>query len=79
MAPFDLSEPRSLAEAVELLQAREGTVRPLAGGTALMLMMKAGVLRPTRLVNLRRLGFDHLEVDARGSLLARAGAVAGRA
>ncbi|HSU63424.1 MAG TPA: xanthine dehydrogenase family protein subunit M [Burkholderiales bacterium] len=68
MTPFELTEPRSLAEAVELLQAREGTVRPLAGGTALMLMMKAGVLRPTRLVNLRRLGFDHLEVDARGSL-----------
>ena len=40
----------------------------MAGGTALMLMMKAGVLRPSRLVNLRRLGFDQLEVDARGAL-----------
>jgi len=26
----------------------------MSGGTALMLMMKAGVLRPKRLVNLRR-------------------------
>jgi carbon-monoxide dehydrogenase medium subunit len=72
MAPFDLTEPRSLAEALTLLQARDGTVRPLAGGTALMLMMKAGVLRPTRLVNLRRLGLAQLEVDARGALQAGA-------
>ena len=68
MSPFEFVEPRSLAEAIALLQAREGTVRPMAGGTALMLMMKAGVLRPTRLVNLRRLGLDELQVDARGAL-----------
>ena len=51
MAPFELAEPRSLSEACSLLQD-EGA-RPLSGGTALMLMMKAGVLRPTRLVSLR--------------------------
>src|SRR5437868_15065479 len=34
----------------------------MGGGTALMLMMKAGVLRPTRLVSLRRLSLDRLEV-----------------
>jgi len=34
----------------------------MSGGTALMLMMKAGVLRPARLVSLRRLGLDRLEV-----------------
>ena len=33
-----------------------------------MLMMKAGVLRPSRIVNLRRLGLDTLEVDSRGAL-----------
>ena len=68
MAPFELAEPRSLREAIALLDTGEGTVRPMAGGTALMLMMKAGVLRPTRLVNLRRLGLETLEVDARGAL-----------
>jgi aerobic carbon-monoxide dehydrogenase medium subunit len=68
LAPFELAEPRSLSEAIVLLQDREGTVRPMAGGTALMLMMKAGVLRPTRLVNLRRLGLAQLEVDSRGAL-----------
>src|SRR5690348_1491208 len=60
MAPFELAEPRSLPEAFSLLQD-EGA-RPLSGGTALMLMMKAGVLRPTRLVSLRRLGLSRMEV-----------------
>ena len=40
----------------------------MSGGTALMLMMKAGVLRPSRLVNLRRLGLDQFEVDSRDAL-----------
>jgi carbon-monoxide dehydrogenase medium subunit len=51
MAPFELAEPRSLSEAISLLQ--DDGARPMSGGTALMLMMKAGVLRPTRLVSLR--------------------------
>ena len=51
MAPFELAEPRSLPEAFSLLQ--DDGARPMSGGTALMLMMKAGVLRPTRLVSLR--------------------------
>jgi aerobic carbon-monoxide dehydrogenase medium subunit len=59
MAPFELAEPDSLSEAISLLDG-EG-VRPLSGGTALMLMMKAGVLRPRRLVSLRRLGLDRIE------------------
>jgi aerobic carbon-monoxide dehydrogenase medium subunit len=74
LAPFELAEPRSLREALALLaDDGEGTVRPMGGGTALMLMMKAGVLRPSRLVNLRRLGLDGIERAADGSL--RAGAM----
>src|SRR5689334_18535523 len=61
MAPFELAEPRSLAEAFPLLED-EGA-RPMSGGTALMLMMKAGVLRPTRLVSLRRLSLGGIRVD----------------
>ena len=53
MTPFDLVEPQSLSEAAALLDTGEPSVRPMAGGTALMLMMKMGVLRPTRLVSLR--------------------------
>ena len=55
MTPFELVEPASLDEAIALLDAEDPTVRPIAGGTALMLMMKAGVFRPTRLVSLRKL------------------------
>jgi len=59
MAPFDLAQPRTLQEAFALLEA-EGA-RPFSGGTALMLMMKAGVLRPQRLVSLRNLGLEKIE------------------
>lgn len=64
MAPFELAQPQSLPEAIALLDAED--TRPLSGGTALMLMMKAGVLRPRRLVSLRKLGLDRIE--ANGSL-----------
>jgi aerobic carbon-monoxide dehydrogenase medium subunit len=53
MIPFDLAEPATLPEAIALLDPDDAAVRPIAGGTALMLMMKAGVFRPARLVSLR--------------------------
>jgi carbon-monoxide dehydrogenase medium subunit len=66
MIPFDLQEPRSLAEALELLETDDPAVRPFGGGTALMLMMKAGVFRPARLVSLKRLAPDHSRVASIG-------------
>lgn len=62
MSPFELAAPSSIAEAIALLE-QEGA-RPLSGGTALMLMMKAGVLRPPRLVSLRNLGLAKIEAGA---------------
>jgi aerobic carbon-monoxide dehydrogenase medium subunit len=59
MSPFELAEPGSLSQALSLLDG-EG-VWPLSGGTALMLMMKAGVLRPTRLVSLGKLNLRAIE------------------
>jgi aerobic carbon-monoxide dehydrogenase medium subunit len=53
MIPFELEEPATLAQAIRLLDPDDASVRPIAGGTALMLMMKAGVFRPARLVSLR--------------------------
>jgi carbon-monoxide dehydrogenase medium subunit len=55
MTPFELAEPSTIEEALRLLDPDDSTVRPLGGGTALMLMMKAGVFRPTRLVSLRKI------------------------
>jgi len=61
MSPFELAEPATLAEAIELLGMENA--RPLSGGTALMLMMKAGVLRPARLVGLRKLKLGEIRAD----------------
>ncbi len=59
MTPFELVEPTSLSEAIALLDPEDPSVRPIAGGTALMLLMKAGVFRPRRLVSLRKLAPLH--------------------
>ncbi len=64
MTPFELLEPTSLREAIELLDPDDAAVRPIAGGTALVLMMKAGVFRPTRLVSLRKLGNELCRIAA---------------
>jgi len=56
MSPFALEEPASVAEALAMLDQDDPGVRAIAGGTALMLMMKSGLYRPRRLVSLRRLG-----------------------
>lgn len=56
MSSFVLEEPASFAEALQLLDPDDPDVRAIAGGTALMLMMKSGLYRPKRLVSLRRLG-----------------------
>lgn len=55
MIPFELAEPKSMAEAIKLLDPDDAMVRPFAGGTALMLMMKAGVFHPARLVSLGKI------------------------
>jgi carbon-monoxide dehydrogenase medium subunit len=76
MIPFDLAEPRTLREALALLDPGDETVRPVSGGTAVMLMMKAGVLRPRRLVSLRAIdgGLAAIGLEANGEL--RIGAMA---
>ena len=43
-------------------------MRPISGGTALMLMMKAGVLRPSRLVSLGKLGLAGIQTGPAGEL-----------
>jgi carbon-monoxide dehydrogenase medium subunit len=69
MIPFEIAEPRSLRAAVSLLDPADVSIRPIAGGTALMQMMKVGVFEPTRLISLRSVEprYSALEVDADGS------------
>jgi carbon-monoxide dehydrogenase medium subunit len=64
MIPFDLAEPTSLAAAVKLLNPDDPTIRPIAGGTALMLMMKAGVFNPETLVSLRKIESKYSSISA---------------
>jgi carbon-monoxide dehydrogenase medium subunit len=64
MSPFELAEPRSLKAALKLLDANDPSVRVFGGGTALMLMMKAGVFQPTRLVSLRGIEKRYAKVTA---------------
>jgi len=76
MIPFEMAEPASLQEALAMLDPQEPAIRPVSGGTALMLMMKAGVFRPTRLVSLHRLAPEHARVAMNGSGEFRIGALA---
>lgn len=55
MKRFELLEPATLEEAVSLLDPEDPGIRAIGGNTALMLMMKARLFQPTRLVSLRRL------------------------
>jgi carbon-monoxide dehydrogenase medium subunit len=69
MTPFELAEPATLKEAIALLDPDDPTVRPIAGGTALMLMMKASVFRPEKLVSLRNVkGLTAIEPMPDGGL-----------
>jgi carbon-monoxide dehydrogenase medium subunit len=67
---FELREPRTLDEAVGLLDPDDAGVRAIAGGTALSLMLQSHIFRPTRLVSLRRLdgALRGIHVEADGSL-----------
>lgn len=75
MTPFEIAEPRTLREAVSLLDADDPTIRPLGGGTALMLMMKAGVFEPAKLVSLRSVESRYSEIKAEADGNIRIGAL----
>src|ERR1700688_4311707 len=68
-------EPKSLKEAMSLLDPEKPTIRAVSGGTALMLMMKAGVFQPTRLICLHGIEPEHSRITVAGNAL-RIGAMA---
>jgi aerobic carbon-monoxide dehydrogenase medium subunit len=55
MKPFDYYAPSILAEAMDILSTHNGTARVIAGGTDLLLKMKAGQLAPQVIVNIKRI------------------------
>jgi CO/xanthine dehydrogenase FAD-binding subunit len=52
---FAYHEPRSLAEAVSLLQAHGSSAKVLAGGTDLLVLMKLGKVQPQHLVYISKI------------------------
>jgi CO/xanthine dehydrogenase FAD-binding subunit len=53
---YDLVAPASLSEALQLLSAAPGALRPFAGGTDLMVLLEAGKLPESKYLGLWRLG-----------------------
>jgi carbon-monoxide dehydrogenase medium subunit len=64
---FRYAAPESVAEAVALLAASDGTAKPLAGGQSLLPMMAFRLAAPTLLVDLRKLKeLQKLTIDESG-------------
>lgn len=76
MTPFDLAEPETLKEAVALLSDGDPDTRPVAGGTATILMMKTGLFRPAKLVSLRGIEPEHHRIETTDDGGLRIGAMA---
>ena len=68
LKPFSYFEPNTLPEAVEILSEQGVEAYPLAGGTDLLVRMKTGVIKPSALINLKRIaGLDQIsEENQRG-------------
>jgi carbon-monoxide dehydrogenase medium subunit len=64
---FDLLQPRSLAEASELLVKHADEARPIAGGTTLIILMKQRAVYYRCLVDLQSIpGLDQISVESDG-------------
>jgi len=69
MKEFDYVRPSSLEEACEALVCDDQSVKPLAGGTDLLVQMREGGLRPRGLVSLRDVpGLRFIRSNDDGSL-----------
>ena len=55
MKPFDYFSPKTLSEASEVLSKYNDDARMIAGGTDLLLKMKAGRLAPKAIINIKRI------------------------
>jgi aerobic carbon-monoxide dehydrogenase medium subunit len=64
LPPFELSEPATLREALDVVARHAGECRLIAGGTALVPMLRLGLARPERLVSLHRIpGIADIRTD----------------
>jgi carbon-monoxide dehydrogenase medium subunit len=69
MQPFDYCEPSSLREALSLLAEHRERARVLAGGTDLFLRLRTGAVRPSVVLDLKRVpGLDGIRDTEAGGL-----------
>jgi carbon-monoxide dehydrogenase medium subunit len=69
MRPFEYVEPETLEEALEILAGDPDDTLVMAGGTSLVILMKQDLVRPARVLGLRRIA-QLREVGAIGGTLA---------
>jgi len=69
MRPFEYVEPETLEEALEILAGDPDDTLAMAGGTSLVILMKQDLVRPARVVGLRRIA-QLREIGASGGTLA---------
>ncbi|HSF33309.1 MAG TPA: xanthine dehydrogenase family protein subunit M [Candidatus Tectomicrobia bacterium] len=63
MNPFDFRQPDTVEEALTLLHDRGEDARAMAGGTALVIMLKQRLVMPDCLISLQKLrGLDQIDV-----------------
>jgi carbon-monoxide dehydrogenase medium subunit len=68
MRRFELFEPKTIEEACKMLSDHED-VKVIAGGTALLILIKQGVLLPKTLINLKKIqGAADVAFDAKSGL-----------
>ena len=69
MLPFELLKPTSFDEAIQLLSLDPDNAKPIAGGTALMLMMKSQIFTPTQVISLRNItDSSYIKAEPNGEL-----------
>ena len=67
MRDFYFHEPKTLPEALALLEEHQDDGRPIAGGTALVVLMKQSLLDADHLISLARIpGLDGIRSEADG-------------
>lgn len=74
MRPFAYERPESIEQAMTMLATSEATnpdIRPLAGGTDLLTLMKSDIVRPDTLIDLKRVAEldDRIETTAAGTTI----------
>lgn len=70
LPPLTLHDPKSIRDACRMLADLGEAAAPIAGGTALLILMKSGLYRPAHLVNLKALrGLSKIRSNAKEGLL----------